>query len=314
MNNIEQVHYPSKFIINDCFIETAFEQRFQAILRHSWLQRSWHIVAAVPGSGKSYGVNDLVVQSGAYKNSSGRTELPILAIRAPKEDAKDLRLGVALSACFGTVPPMPSYLRRSWLVQAAIAAKVQCIIIDDAQDLNDHHLTFLKELTDNLAAPPYQQQIGLCLVVAGSGSTIPFRETWARPEMIWRQFRRRLDAERPFCKVLGHTVQEVREILASFETIYRNQLPNLHLCRWDESIHSWLINPILDPDATGRVTMHHLTQLVITTLRRSYDMGNDDIDVDILQSVAEMMISRRDEVISIDASNPDIGFAVAEIG
>src|SRR5258707_11457247 len=83
------------------FLETAFEQRFQGLLRHAWHNRSWHVIAALPGSGKSLGIQDLVLGSGARKQ-----------------------------------------------------ANVECLIIDDAQDLPLPHLAFLKELTDNLAALP----------------------------------------------------------------------------------------------------------------------------------------------------------------
>jgi hypothetical protein len=108
-------------------------------------------------------------------------------------------------------------------------AAVECIIIDDAQDLNLAHLAFLKELTDNLAAPPYLKQVGLCLVTAHSGNVIPLKEIFSQPETLWRQFRRRLDTDRPFCVVQGHTEEEVRDILVTFETIYRSQLPQLQL-------------------------------------------------------------------------------------
>ena len=68
---------------------------------------------------------------------------------------------------------MPWYVRRAWLIQALADAHVECLIIDDAQDLNLAHLAFLKELTDNLAAPPYERPVGLCLVTAHSGHSYP---------------------------------------------------------------------------------------------------------------------------------------------
>ena len=75
---------------------------------------------------------------------------------------------------------MPWYVRRAWLVQAMAEAGVECLIIDDAQDLNLAHLAFLKELTDNLAAPPYERQVALCLVTAHSGKVIPLKEIFSR--------------------------------------------------------------------------------------------------------------------------------------
>jgi hypothetical protein len=286
--------------VQKVFIETAFEQRFQGILRHAWLNRSWHVIAALPGSGKSLGIHDLVVRSGAHKDATGTTILPIPAIRAPKNNAREQALGMALSAAFGTVPTMQWQVRRTWLVKVMAQAKVECLIIDDAQDLTLPHLALLKELTDNLAALPYQRQVGLCLVAATSGNIVPFKETFAGPQMLWRQFRRRMDNERPYCVVLGQTEEEVRHILTTFEDIYRKQLPDLQLRRWVRPIFTWLTHPALDPDATGRVTMDALTRFVISTLRQAYEQGATDVNETVLEMTAELMILRRDEVVAID--------------
>jgi hypothetical protein len=40
----------------EIFVETAFEKRFQAMLRSAWLKRSWHVIVADPGSGKTMGI------------------------------------------------------------------------------------------------------------------------------------------------------------------------------------------------------------------------------------------------------------------
>ena len=184
------------FAVHNYFLETAFERRFQGLLRHAWQSRTWHVIAAIPGSGKSLGIQDLVLQCASYKQTPGMTRLPMLAIRAPKNGGKELALGMAFCAAFGVVPSMAWYARRAWLVQALAEAGVECIVIDDAQDLNLAHLAFLKELTDNLAAPPYLRQAGLCLVTAHSGNIIPLKEIFSRPDTLWRQFRRRLDTER----------------------------------------------------------------------------------------------------------------------
>lgn len=295
-------HSRLPFVPHDCFLETAFEQRFQGVIRRAWQRRSWHVIAAVPGSGKSFGIHDLLLQSGARKDAANTTHLPLLAVRAPKNDATEFALGATLSAAFGVVPFMPFYMRRTWLVQAAAAAQVECIVIDDAQDLTLAHLAFLKELTDNLAAPPYQRPVGLCLVVAQTGSTLPFKEVFARPETLWRQFRRRLDTEMPFCQVPGHTVQEVRDILATFETIYRPQLPELQLCRWASAIYTFLTHPTLDPERTGRVTMDHVTRLVLSVVRRAYEQGGTNVDAPLLERTAEWMVLRLSEVVVIDTT------------
>jgi len=140
------------FAITDDFLETAFERRFQRILQYAWQNRSWHIIAAVPGSGKSWGIGDLVLHSGAYKEATGITRLPILAIRAPSNSARELALATALAAAFGVIPKMAGHALRLWLVQEMARDGVECIIIDDAHELTLPHLALLKELTDNLAA------------------------------------------------------------------------------------------------------------------------------------------------------------------
>ena len=44
----------------DVFVETAFERRFQAMLRSAWHKRSWHVIVADPGSGKTMGIRDMI--------------------------------------------------------------------------------------------------------------------------------------------------------------------------------------------------------------------------------------------------------------
>src|SRR5258708_11836619 len=217
------------FVLRRNFILTPFEKRFQGILQDARQDRSWHIIAAVPGSGKSLGIHDFVRRSGAWKEAGGRTFLPVIAIRAPEDGATEQALGHVLSEAFGVVPKMPWYALRTWLVRNMASTRVECIIADDAQDFSRHHLAFLKKLTDNLAAPPYERPVGLCLVVAHSGNVTPFKEVFARPEILWRQFRRRLETERPILTVLRHTPEEVRLVLTAFEDLYRSQLPDLQL-------------------------------------------------------------------------------------
>ena len=301
------------FVARDYFLETAFELRFQGLLRSAWQHRTWHVIAALPGSGKSLGIADITQQSDSCKDTRRGTHLPVLAIRAPKNGGKDLALGMAFCAAFGLVPSMPWYVRRSWLVQAIADAQVECIVIDDAQDLNLAQLAVLKELTDNLATPPYQRQVSLCLVTAHNGAVIPLKEVFSQPDTLWRQFRRRLDTERPFCVVQGHTEEEVRSILVAFEDIYRSQLPDLQLGRWTRSIFTWLTHATVDPDGSKRVTMDHLTRLVTSTLRQSYEQGATDINASVLQATAALMVLRRDEITSIEGLPSSLSIAVQEV-
>jgi hypothetical protein len=50
------------FVVHDYFLETAFELRFQGLLRQAWRERSWHVIAALPGSGKSLGIADMTLK------------------------------------------------------------------------------------------------------------------------------------------------------------------------------------------------------------------------------------------------------------
>jgi len=54
------------------------------------------------------------------------------------------------------------------------------------------------------------------------------KETLDLPDPTWLQFRRRLDKLNPFCRIAGHTSEEVREILAALETVYRELFPQLN--------------------------------------------------------------------------------------
>ncbi len=307
-------HERPPFVVRRNFIMTPFEKRFQGLLRTSRQERSWHIIAAVPGSGKSRGIHDFLRYNGSRKDADGRTFLPVIAFRAPEDGATEQALGQVLSEAFGTVPNMPWYARRPWLVQKMALSGVECIIADDAQDFSRHHLAFLKKLTDNLAAPPFERLVGLCLVVAHTGNVAPFKEVFNRPEVLWRQFRNRLDTELSICTVLGHTADEVREVLTAFEDLYRSQLPDLQLRLWSDSIFAWLTHPILDPDKTGRVTMNHLTRLVTSSLRRAYSQGETNVSAEILTEVAEIMIMKRDEVVFIDGVPDEAELPIREIG
>lgn len=304
----------ARFTPREDFIENAFERRFQGLLRSAWRDRTWHVVAAVPGSGKSCGIADLVASSGACKHPDGRTRLPVLAVCAPKGKASPGALSVALTMAFGVVPKMTGEARRAWLLGELVRAEVELLIIDDAHDLTLDHLAYVKELTDNLAAPPYARRIGLCLVSASGHGVIPLQETFrARQELIWRQFRRRLDPGRPYCLVLGHTEDEVREICAGCEEVYRDQFPQLHLVRWARSMYGWLTHPVLDPERSGRVTMAHLASLVRLGLSRAAAVGLEDVTGELLHDAASLMTLRAEELTLVDGE-PDAACLPARLG
>src|SRR5438128_6233755 len=271
-------------------------RRFQAMVRSTWHQRSWHVIVADPGSGKTMGIRDLLTTAGSKV---------VLAITAPKNNADEMALGNQLFTALG----MP--LRGRWndrkptLMGHLHQYGTECLMIDDAQDLSLEHLMFIKELTDQ-GRLQYEHQLGLCLVTAGRGNTIPLKEILDQPETMWLQFRRRLDKLAPFCRVAGHTSEEVREILAALETVYRELLPQLNLRQWSGAIYTWLTQPVLDPTRSGRVTMDALMKLVTTALEWSHQAGDTEVKAETLQAAAELLVLRRDTLRIIDGAGPSL--------
>ena len=178
-------------------------------------------------------------------------------------------------------------------------------LVDDAHDLSLEHLMFIKELTDQ-GRLQYDYPLGLCLVAAGRGTTIPLKETLDLPDPTWLQFRRRLDKLAPFCRVAGHTSDEVREILATLETVYQHLFPQLNLRQWAGSIYTWLTHPVLDPTHSGRVTMDNLMKLVIAALEWSYEAKATDVQAKWLEHAAELLVLRHDTLRIIDGAGPSV--------
>jgi hypothetical protein len=162
----------------------------------------------------------------------------------------------------------------------------------------------LKEVTDQ-GRLQYDHRLGLCLVAAGRGDTIPLKETFDLPDPTWLQFRRRFDKLAPFCRIASHTSEEVRAILATLETVYLPLFPQLNLRQWTSSIYTWLTHPVLDPTHSGRVTMDNLMKLVTTALEWSYLAGETEVKAERLKSAAELLVLRHDTLKLIDGAGPE---------
>jgi len=272
------------------------------MLRSAWHKRSWHVIVADPGAGKTMGIRDMIKTAGSPA---------ILAVTAPKNNEEELALGNQLFSALG----LP--LRGRWsdrkpkLMGYLHQYGTQCLIVDDAHDLSLEHLMFIKELTDQ-GRLQYDHPLGLCLVAAGRGSTIPLKETLDQPDTTWLQFRRRLDKLEPFCRVVGHTSEEVREILATLETVYRELFPQLNLRQWGGSIYTWLTQPVLDPTNSGRVTMDYLMKLVATALEWSYQAGETDVRAETLEKAAKLLVLRRNTLQIIDGAGPSLDAPTSE--
>jgi hypothetical protein len=288
----------------DGFIETPFERRFQGLLRRAWYQRSWHVIVAEPGSGKTMGIGDLRDEAARAAGMIGGRRFPVLAVTAPKNDPKEAALGHLLWTALGMGARGRWNERKYLLFELLGHYGVECLICDDAHDLSMPHLIFLKELTDHLFLSSPSHPLGLCLVTAGRGASLPLKDVFDQPETMWMQFRRRLDCLQPYCRIASHTEGEVREILLALEQIYRPSFPDLNLQQWTGSIYTWLTHPLLDPQKSGRVLMDHLMKLVTMALQRSYATGEGDVSPKHLEDAAEQLTHRRDKISVIDVQDP----------
>jgi hypothetical protein len=287
----------------DGFIETPFERRFQALLRQAWLHRSWHVIMAEPGSGKTMGIGDLREEAARQAGMVGGRRYPVLAVTAPKNDPREAALGNLLLLALG-VGARGRWSERKYLLYDLLGQYgVECLMCDDAHDLSMPHLIFLKELTDHLFLAFPTHPLGLCLVTAGRGASIPLKDVFDQPETMWMQFRRRLDCFQPYCRVVSHTGGEIRDILLALEQIYRPSFPALNLQRWTGSLYKWLTHPLLDPQKSGRVLMDPFMKLVTTALKWSYAERQADVASKHLKAAAELLTLRRDTIQIIDAEN-----------
>lgn len=292
-----------KLPLFDGFIETPFERRFQGLLRTAWHQRSWHVIVAEPGSGKTMGIRDLRDEACRQAGMIGGRRYPVLAVTAPKNDPREAALGNHLLAALGLRARGHWSERKYLLFELLGQYGVECLICDDAHDLSMPHLIFLKELTDQFFLAFPSRPLGLCLVTAGRGASIPLKDVFDQPETMWMQYRRRLDALHPYCRVASHTEGEVRDILLSLEHIYRPSFPALNLQQWTGSLYTWLTHPLLDPQKSGRVLMDHVVKLVTTALQWSYAKAEEDVSSEHLEAAAEQLTIRRDKIHVVEAEN-----------
>jgi AAA domain len=281
---------------SEIFVETAFARRLQALLRSAWYKRSWHVIVADPGSGKTTSIRDLLKMTGPRI---------VLAVVAPKNNDGEQALGDQFFTALGL--PLRGHwsTRKPKLMGHLHQYGTQCLIVDDAHDLSLEHLMLIKEVTDQ-GQLQYGYPLGLCLVAAGRGATIPLKETLDLPDPTWLQFRRRLDKLQPFCRIAGHTSEEVREILATLEAVFQQLFPQLNLHQWAGTIYAWLTHPVLDPTHSGRVTMDNLMKLVTTALEWTYEAGETTMRAERLKSAAELLVLRHDTLWIIDGAGPDV--------
>jgi hypothetical protein len=190
------------------------------------------------------GIRDLSTVASREAGMIGGRRYPRLSVTAPKNDPKEAALLNFLLSALGLGARGHWSERKYLLFELLIKSGVECLVIDDAHDLSMPHLIFLKELTDQLQLLPTPQVLGLCLVAAGRGASMPLKDVFDQPETMWLQFRRRLDRLHPYCRIASHTEAEVRDILLALEHIYQPSFPELNLRQWTGSIYTWLTHPL----------------------------------------------------------------------
>ena len=164
---------PRKLPLFDGFIETPFERRFQGLLRQAWHDHRWHVIVAEPGTGKTMGICDLRDEATRAAGMIGGRHFPVLAVTAPKNDPREAALGNHLLTALGLRTRGRWSERKYLFFELLVQYGVECLICDDAHDLSMPHLIFLKELTDQLFLAFPSHPLGLCLVTAGRGASIP---------------------------------------------------------------------------------------------------------------------------------------------
>ena len=150
------------------FIETPFEQRFQGLLRQAWKLRRWHVIVAEPGSGKTMGIRDLSAEASREAGLLGGRRYPVLAVTAPKNDAKEAALGNFLLTALGLGARGRWSERKYLLFELLLQYGVECLVIDDAHDLSMPHARVLERA--DRPAPINPSPLCLGIVPGGSGA------------------------------------------------------------------------------------------------------------------------------------------------
>src|SRR2546429_8361261 len=123
----------------EIFVETAFARRFQKMLQDAWDNRSWHLLVADPGAGKTMSIRDL------QKRAGGRS---VLAVVSPKNNDDEQASGDQFFAALGLPIRGHWSTRKPKLMGHLHQYSTEFLIVDDAHDLSLEHLMLLKEVTD----------------------------------------------------------------------------------------------------------------------------------------------------------------------
>src|SRR5258708_5235684 len=150
----------------DMFVETAFARRFQKMLQDAWDNRSWHLLVADPGAGKTMSIRDL------QKRAGGRS---VLAVVAPKNNDDEQALGDQFLAALGLPIRGHWSTRKPKLMGHLHQYGTEFLIVDDAHDLSLEHLMLLKEVTDQGRLSEAESS-AVWMGAVGAVETSPLRE------------------------------------------------------------------------------------------------------------------------------------------
>jgi hypothetical protein len=253
------------------FIPTGFSHRLMSVLGHAMTTGAWYLVTALSGDGKSKSLAQFRSEHPAFivEEPGGRRvrKVPVLTTRVSSGIQSADKLMHALAHGLGAVPSLREAERRQWLVEALRTAEVRLIVIDDAHELTMHQLSYLRELTGQLAELGWEPAV---VLLAACDSTDPRSgQPWkmiVRSDLVAEQFNRRLDGPDPIVFIEGLSRVEVGRVLSTWDLLYRDRFPDLHLATWTTSAFGWLTDPRNDKARTGLVRMRHLTATVNAAL------------------------------------------------
>ncbi len=288
------------------FMLTPFERRGQHTILTTRRYHTWRVIGSDSGGGLSLGLVDLARRLNGHKNSNGETSMPLLWAVAPRNHNTEGPFCASLADRFGTVPPMSSEVRRTWLMRQGKRCHVDTIVVDNAQWIAEAHVMYIMEFADTVEIATGGRRIAVVFLCSTVDGLVSLKEKFEKPGSHWQQVRERLSPEWPYEFVAGHTATELDEVCGGFEDMYRPQLPDLNLVDHSGLLFEMLSVPLFDTDvakraaminngANGgkRVAMRHVTNVINSAVESAYYLGRNDVDAEILVAAAEVQAKGR---------------------
>ncbi|MDQ6661545.1 MAG: ATP-binding protein [Chloroflexota bacterium] len=160
------------------FVETPFAKRFQATLRSSLHKRSWHVIVADPGSGKTMSIRDLVETTGAPA---------ILAVTCPKNNDDEQALGDQLFTALGVKLPGHWRTRKPKLMGHLPKCTFSGEVPIDLQHFLESGVSLVEcpDCTSTSALSPHKGILHFKPHKRRKTRSTSTEPRWTRHEMIW---------------------------------------------------------------------------------------------------------------------------------